>query len=108
MNVVILTEAGYVMNVDNALDLESVQVVFTGDVGKAPDALDVDRPLQRVCVAAESGPLTVFDYSSGSVRELLKSDAGPNAHSVAVDPTTHHIYLPLQNVNGHREMVVES
>jgi hypothetical protein len=108
VNVVILTEAGYVMHVDNALDLESMQVVFTGDVGKAPDALDVDRPLQRVYVAVESGPPRVFDYSSGSLRELVKSDARPNAHSVAVDPTTHHIYLPLQNVNGHREMVVES
>jgi DNA-binding beta-propeller fold protein YncE len=93
-----------------ALDLQSMQVVFTGDVGKTPDVLDLDRTLQRVYVAAESGPLTVFDYSSGGVRQLLQADAGPNAHSVAVDPTTHHIYLPLQNVNGHpvlREMVVE-
>ncbi len=93
-----------------ALDLQSMQVVFTGDVGKTPDVLDLDRALQRVYVAAESGPLTVFDYSSSGVRLLLQADAGPNAHSVAVDPTTHHIYLPLQNVNGHpvlREMVVE-
>jgi YVTN family beta-propeller protein len=93
------------------LDLQSMQVVFAGDSGKTPDVLDVDRQLQRVYVAAESGPLTVFDYSGGGVRQLLKSDAGPNAHSVAVDPATHHIYLPLENVNGHpvlREMVVES
>jgi YVTN family beta-propeller protein len=93
-----------------ALDLQSMQVVFTGDVGKTPDVLDVDRSLQRVYVAAESGPLTIYEYSGGTVRQLLKADAGPNAHSVAVDPATHHIYLPLQNLNGHpalREMVVE-
>jgi YVTN family beta-propeller protein len=93
-----------------ALDLQTMQVVFTGDVGKNPDVLDIDPVLHRVYVAAESGPLTVLDYDGGGVRELLKDDAGPNAHSVAVDPDTHHIYLPLQNLNGHpvlREMVVE-
>ena len=93
-----------------ALDLNSMRVVFTGDVGKTPDVMDLDRTSQRLYVAAESGPLTVFDYSGDSVRQLLKADAGPNAHSVAVDPVTHHIYLPLQNVSGHpvlREMVVE-
>ena len=93
-----------------ALDLQNMQVVFTGDVGKTPDVIDLDRSLQRVYVAAESGPLTVLDYSRSAVHELLKADAGPNAHSVAVDPSSHHIYLPLQNVNGHpalREMVVE-
>src|SRR5919202_554274 len=60
--------------------------------------------------AAESGPLTVFADDGGTVRELVKGDAGPNAHSVAVAPETHHIYLPLQNLNGRpvlREMVAE-
>jgi DNA-binding beta-propeller fold protein YncE len=87
-----------------------MQVVFAGAVGKTPDVIALDPALHRVYVAAESGPLTVFDYSSGDVRQLLQADAGPNAHSVAVDPDTHHIYLPLQNVNGHpvlREMVIE-
>lgn len=93
-----------------ALDMQSMQVVFTGDVGKTPDVLALDPGQQRLYVAAESGPLTVFDYAGGNVRQLLQADAGPSAHSVAVDPDTHHIYLPLQNVNGHpvlREMVIE-
>ena len=93
-----------------ALDLHSMQVVFTGEVGKDPDVLAIDVGLHRVYVAAESGPLSVFSDAGGVVRELLKADAGPDAHSVAVDPETHHIYLPLQNVGGQpvlREMVVE-
>ena len=96
---------------DTVVDAQSMQVVFTGDAGKTPDVLAVDAALHRLYVAAESGPLTVFDYTDGNVRELVKADAGPNAHSVAVDPSTHHIYLPLQNVTGHpvlREMVVDS
>jgi hypothetical protein len=24
----------------------------------------------------------------------------PHAHTVAVDPATHRVYLPLENVNG--------
>ena len=92
-----------------ALDLETGQVAFTGDVGRGPDVLALDPDLHRVYVAAESGPLTVLSDDGGIVREVLKGDAGPNAHSVAVDPETHHIYLPLQNLNGHpvlREMTV--
>lgn len=72
--------------------------------------LAFDPDLHRVYVAAESGPLTILSDEGGRVRELLKADAGPNAHSVAVDPETHHIYLPLQNLNGHpvlREMAVD-
>jgi DNA-binding beta-propeller fold protein YncE len=93
-----------------ALDLQTMQVIFTGDVGKDPDVLAVDPGLHRVYVAAENGPMTVFADEGGTVWELVKGDAGPNAHSVAVDPETHHLYLPLQNIDGHpvlREMVVE-
>src|SRR5512142_2986446 len=51
-----------------ALDLQSMQVVFTRDLGKTPDVLDLDRTLQCGYVAAESGPLTAFDYSCGNTR----------------------------------------
>lgn len=94
-----------------ALDLHSMQVVFTGEVGKDPDVLATDAGLHRVYVAAENGPLSVFSDEGGAVHELLRADAGPNAHSVAVDPETHHIYLPLQNVGGQpvlREMLIEA
>lgn len=81
-----------------ALDLCSIQADFAGEVGKTPDILDLDRALQRLYVAAESGALTVFDHSSGAVRQLLKGEAGPNAHTVAADSAAHHVCLRLQNV----------
>jgi DNA-binding beta-propeller fold protein YncE len=37
-----------------ALDLQTMQVVFTGDVGKNPDVLALDPSQHRVYVAAES------------------------------------------------------
>jgi hypothetical protein len=63
-----------------------------------------------VYVAAENGPLATFSSDSSGVQRSAFQSAGPNAHSVAVAPDTHHIFLPLANVNGHpvlREVVVD-
>ena len=69
-------------------------------VGNGPDVLAYDASLGQLYVAAESGPLVVFQVDDGGVRELARDTVGPNAHSVAVDPATHHIFLPLTNVGG--------
>src|SRR6266550_3559197 len=69
-------------------------------VGSDPDVLAFDPALGRLFVAAESGVVAVFDERDGSLAQLGWYRA-PKAHSVAVDPATHHVYLPLVNVNGH-------
>jgi len=70
-------------------------------VGDAPDVLALDPRLNRLYVAAESGVLAVFDVGGPSLRLVARGYAGPNAHSVAVDPRTHVAYLPLTDVGGH-------
>ena len=82
------------------LDLVSWAVAAVIDVGEGPDVLALDPGLGRLYVASESGVVTVFDVS-GSVRKLGQGSVGPNAHSVAVDPDTHVVYLPLTDVGGH-------
>jgi len=62
--------------------------------------LALDPGLHRLYVASESGTLVVFDVA-GPVRKLAEGNAGPNAHSVAVDPDTHLVYLPLNDLAGH-------
>ena len=62
--------------------------------------LALDPGLHRLYVASESGTVTVLDVT-GAVRRLAEGVAGPNAHSVAVDPDTHVVYLPLTDVGGH-------
>jgi len=42
----------------------------------------------------------VFAERDGSLGQLGWYRA-PKAHSVAVDPVTHRVYLPLANVSGH-------
>jgi len=93
------------------MDLTTMQPTATFDVGKGPDVLAYDQPLGQLYVAAESGPLVVFGVDDAGVREIARGDVGPNAHSVAVDPATHHAYLPLANLGGQpvlREIVLES
>lgn len=82
------------------LDLASRAVAGVMDVGDGPDVLAVDPGLHRLYVASESGVVTVFDVG-GSVRKLVQGNAGSNAHSVAVDPESHLVYLPLTDVGGH-------
>ena len=89
------------------LDLASRKVTDVMDVGDGPDVLALDPALHRLYVAAESGTLTVFD-TGGRVRRLSQGNAGPSAHSVSADPSTHVVYLPLTDVGGHpvlRELV---
>jgi YVTN family beta-propeller protein len=92
-------------------DLTTMQATAIFDVGKGPDVLSYDASMGQLYVAAESGPLVVFGIDDAGVREIARDTVGPNAHSVAVDPQTHHIYLPLENVGGQpvlRELVFEA
>src|SRR6266498_992209 len=82
------------------LDLRTLQLRQVLPVGSDPDVLAFDPALGRLYVAAESGIVAVFEEREGALVQLGWYRA-PKAHSVAVDPVTHRVYLPLANVNGH-------
>src|SRR5437762_10317929 len=82
------------------LDLRTLQLRQVLPVGRDPDVLAFDPKLKRLCVAAESGVVAVFEGRDGSLAQLVWYRA-PKAHSIAVDPATHRVYLPLANVSGH-------
>jgi DNA-binding beta-propeller fold protein YncE len=81
-------------------DLERRRVTATLDVGDDPDVLDFDTSLRRLYVAAESGEVAVFQEHGRSLRKLGEAKLADNAHSVAVDPRTHLVYFPLEDVDG--------
>jgi len=92
------------------MHMPSMEVISTQDVGSGPDVLALDASLRLVYVAAENGPLAIFSSADTGVTRIAFESAGPNAHSVAVAPDTHHIFLPLANINGHpvlRELAVD-
>ena len=65
------------------------------------DVLAFDPGLQRLYAASETGMVAVFAVAADrTVTEMGRGFLGPNAHTVAVDPSTHRVYFPLENVGG--------
>lgn len=81
------------------LDLRTMRMVHTYPLPDDPDVLAMDPERRRLFVAAESGAVAAFDIRGDSLVPLPWYRA-PHAHSVAVDPSTHLVYLPLENVGG--------
>jgi YVTN family beta-propeller protein len=83
------------------MDLASMQVTGSFDVGSSPDVLAFDGPRRVLYVASERGPLFAFSETDTGLKPLAQGDVGPNAHVVTVDQDTGRVYLPLANVAGH-------
>src|SRR4051812_29086731 len=81
------------------VDLRTMRTTATLKVADDPDVLALDPVLGRLYVACESGALDVFALHNRSL-SLLTELRIPYAHTVAVDPNTHRVYLPLQDVGG--------
>jgi hypothetical protein len=77
------------------VDLASDHAVTTAPTGKGPDVLSIDPGLDWLYVAAESGDLTVFDIRRSGVALVGHDSPGPHSHTVAVDPATHRVFVPL-------------
>jgi DNA-binding beta-propeller fold protein YncE len=82
------------------VDLKTMKVLSTYPVGEDPDVLAYDTGLKRLYVSAESGTVTIFQ-NQGESLTLLGSFEMPHAHTVSVDPKTHLVYFPLENIDGH-------
>jgi len=83
----------------HVLDLRTMRVTAKHNVGDGPDVVAWDPEWRRLYVAAESGVVSSF-WLNGTTLEPLGEIRAPHAHSVAVDPRTHRVYLPLENVGG--------
>ena len=81
------------------VDLRTMQFGPPLPVGRDPDVLAFDNGNKRLYVAAESGHIYVFHEGN----RALEPDGDfhlPHGHTVAVDPKTHLVYFPLEDVNG--------
>lgn len=81
------------------VDLATMKELATYSVGEDPDLLAFDPGLKMLYVSAESGNVTIF-REEGKKLMLDGSFSMPHAHTVCVDPKTHLVYFPLQNVDG--------
>ncbi len=82
------------------VDLNTMKVLATHPVGEDPDVLAFDPGFKRLYVSAESGNVFAFRED----RKTLVDEGHisiPHAHTVCVDPNTHLVYFPLENIDGH-------
>ena len=83
------------------VDLKTGRIRQRFPVGQEPDVLSFDPLLRRLYVASESGMLSIFKQEASVLQKEGDLFIAPGAHSVGVDPRSHRLYLPIQNVNGH-------
>ena len=81
------------------VDRTNMQVRATYPVGKDPDVLDFGPGLKEWSVSAEFRTVTVL---RGKGKALVSEGTFfiTYAHTVCVDPDTHLVYFPLQNIDG--------
>jgi YVTN family beta-propeller protein len=88
---------------DNAtfvwFDMRNGRVVKEWSIGSDPDVLALDPTMHLLYVSAESGVVSIFSDGE-SVSRIGQAYLAPSAHTVAVDPLTHLVYFPLENING--------
>jgi DNA-binding beta-propeller fold protein YncE len=90
------------------LTLDLRRMAFTGTfaVGSSPDVLAFDAAKRRLYVSAESGVVAVLAETAHSARPLGSSFLAQEAHTVAVDQTTHLVYFPLQSGSTGRPQLL--
>lgn len=100
---------GYVACDENdllfAVNLTSGKITAEPPIGRDADVLASDPGLKRLYVASESGYLTVVGIDEPAEPVALGMVmVANNAHSVAVDPATHQLFLPLKDLDGKAVM----
>jgi DNA-binding beta-propeller fold protein YncE len=90
--------AGSVLTV---IDLRARKVLQSLPLPPDVDVLAFDSGSRRLYAASETGAVAVFAVAEDrSVTELGRGTLASNAHTVAVDPATHRVYFPLEDVGG--------
>jgi len=79
------------------LELPSMRVLSGHRVCNGPDVLAVDPGLGRLYVACESGVVQAFRAEGQDLVSLGELRIA-RAHTVAVDPATHLVYLPIERL----------
>jgi len=82
------------------LDLPNGNVQNRFSVGTDPDVLSLDSKRGHLVVASESGMVSVFSRGPLGWKKSGEQYVAYRAHTVAIDPQTGLVYLPLQEISG--------
>jgi DNA-binding beta-propeller fold protein YncE len=90
------------------VDLTTGRLTSTVTVGRGPDGLAVDPGWGRLYVGSETGTVSVFTEVPGDPITLVHDGDViiPHGHTLTVDPRTHLLYLPREDVGGHPGLLI--
>jgi len=75
-------------------DMERHQVIASLKIGGGPDSVAFDPSLQRIYTAGRTGELTIVQQdAASSYRVLDRIRTHYGAHTLAIDPVSHRVYL---------------
>ena len=82
-------------------DLDTSRAIAHLPMARGADVVMVDPGLGRIYVACSSGAISVFQMDDPThFRKLEDFLVEPKIHSLAVDPRTHRVYAPAEQVEG--------
>lgn len=96
-------------NTMTVFNLQQHKAIAWLPMADGPDVIKYDPGLQRIYVACYSGAISIFhEDAPDHFRKVEDFRVQPKVHSLAVDPRTHRVYTPEQQVDGQpaAEMVV--
>lgn len=82
-------------------DLDKHQPIAFLPMASGPDVIKFDPGLSRIYIACYSGAISIFhEDDPDHYRKLEDFEVQHAVHSLAVDPETHRVYTPEQEVDG--------
>jgi DNA-binding beta-propeller fold protein YncE len=81
------------------LDLSSGKVLASCDIAPKVDEIAYDAELGRAYCASGTGQISVVFVSENKLTPLGNIPSAPGAHSIAVDPKTHQVWIVFAKDN---------
>ena len=90
-------------------DLDTHRVVTSLKIGGGPDSVAFDPDFHRIYSAGKAGKLTVIQQDGpDAYRVLDKIHTHYGAHTLAVDPATHKVFVAYASLLAHPRIAVFS
>jgi DNA-binding beta-propeller fold protein YncE len=92
-----------------AFDLMQHRTIAVVPVGKRPDSVAFDPVLRRIYVAGVGGTLTVIRQNNPDSYQVLENvSTRYGAHTLALDPRTHKVYVAYASLLAYPRIAVFS
>lgn len=90
-------------------DLDTHRVITSLKIGGGPDSVALDLALHRIYAAGKAGKLTVIRQDGpDSYRVLDEIHTHYGAHTLAVDPVSHKVFVAYASLLAHPRIAVFS